>query len=135
MLKKLSLVGAALALTAGAVVPLAPAQAQRYAYDEAYRDGYNRDGYRGYDRGYDGYDRSYRGYDQSYRGYDRGYRARHRCNDGTGGTIIGAIAGGLLGNTVAGRGDRGVGTILGAGVGALAGRAIDRSNNPGYCRR
>jgi hypothetical protein len=135
MLKTLSLVGAALAMTAGAVVPLAPAQAQRYGYDQSYGDGYYRDGYRGYDRSYDGYDRSYRGYDQSYRGYDRGYRSRHRCNDGTGGTIIGAIAGGLLGNTVAGRGDRGVGTILGAGVGALAGRAIDRSNNPGYCRR
>lgn len=138
MLKKLSLVGAALAMTAGAVIPLAPAQAQRYAYDEAYRDGYNRGGYYGndrgygYDRGYDGYDRSYRGYDRNYRGYNYRYR---RCSDGTGGTIIGAIAGGLLGNTVAGRGDRGVGTILGAGVGALAGRAIDRSGNPGYCRR
>ncbi len=135
MLKTLSLVGAALALTAGAVVPLAPAQAQRYAYDQAYRDGYNRDGYSGYDRGYRGDDRGYRGYDRSYRGYDRGYRARQKCNDGDGGTIIGAIAGGLLGNTVAGRGDRTVGTILGAGVGALAGRAIDRSDRPGYCRR
>jgi hypothetical protein len=129
MLKTLSLVGAALAMTAGAVVPLAPAQAQRYAYDQAYRDGYNRDGY------YNGYDRSYRGYDRSYRGYNRSYRARQKCNDGDGGTIVGAIAGGLLGNTVAGRGDRTIGTILGAGVGALAGRAIDRSDRPGYCRR
>jgi len=128
MLKTLSLVGAALAMTAGAVVPLAPAQAQRYAYDQAYRDGYNRDGYSGYDR-------SYRGYDRSYRGYNRSYRARQKCNDGDGGTIVGAIAGGLLGNTVAGRGDRTIGTILGAGVGALAGRAIDRSDRPGYCRR
>ena len=129
MLKTLSLVGAALAMTAGAVVPLAPAQAQRYAYDQAYRDGYNRDGY------YNRYDRSYRGYDRSYRGYNRSYRARQKCNDGDGGTIVGAIAGGLLGNTVAGRGDRTIGTILGAGVGALAGRAIDRSDRPGYCRR
>lgn len=126
MLKKLSLVGAALAMTAGAVIPLAPAQAQRYGYDRSYRDGYNRGGY------YNGYDRSYRGYDRSYRGNDYRYR---KCNDGDGGTIIGAIAGGLLGNTVAGRGDRTVGTILGAGVGALAGRAIDRSDRPGYCRR
>jgi uncharacterized protein YcfJ len=125
MLKQLSLVGAALAMTAGAIVPLAPAQAQRYDYGQSYRDGYNRNGYRGYDR-------SYRGYDRSYRGYN--YRSR-KCNDGDGGTIIGAIAGGLLGNTVAGRGDRTVGTILGAGVGALAGRAIDRSDRPGYCRR
>ena len=128
MLKTLSLVGAALALTAGAVVPLAPAQAQRYGYDQSYRDGSNRNGYNGYDR-------SYRGSDRSYRGYNRSYRARQKCNDGDGGTIVGAIAGGLLGNTVAGRGDRTVGTILGAGVGALAGRAIDRSDRPGYCRR
>jgi hypothetical protein len=128
MLKTLSLVGAALAMTAGAVVPLAPAQAQRYGYDQSYRDGYNRDGYSGYDR-------SYRGSDRSYRGYNRSYRARQKCNDGDGGTIVGAIAGGLLGNTVAGRGDRTIGTILGAGVGALAGRAIDRSDRPGYCRR
>ena len=127
MLKQLSLVGAALAMTAGAVVPLAPAQAQRY--DRSYRDGYNRGGYyNGYDRDY----RSYRGNDRSYRGYN--YRNR-KCNDGDGGTIVGAIAGGLLGNTIAGRGDRTVGTILGAGVGALAGRAIDRSDRPGYCRR
>jgi uncharacterized protein YcfJ len=125
MLKTLSLVGAALALTAGAVVPLAPAQAQRYGYDQSYRDGYNRNGY----------DRSYRGSDRSYRGYNRSYRARQKCNDGDGGTIVGAIAGGLLGNGIAGRGDRTVGTILGAGVGALAGRAIDRSDRPGYCRR
>ena len=96
----------------------------------------NRDGYSGYDRnGYRGYDRSYRGYDRNYRGYNRSYRARQKCNDGDGGTIVGAIAGGLLGNTVAGRGDRTIGTILGAGVGALAGRAIDRSDRPGYCRR
>jgi hypothetical protein len=136
MLKTLSLVGAALAMTAGAVVPLASAQAQRYDYDQSYRDGYNRGGYYdGYDRGYRGYDRSYRGSDRSYRGYNRSYRARQKCNDGDGGTIVGAIAGGLLGNTVAGRGDRTLGTILGAGVGALAGRAIDRSDRPGYCRR
>lgn len=129
MMKTLSLVGAALAMTAGAVVPFAPAQAQRYGYDRSYNDGYNRGGY------YNGYDRSYRGYDRSYRGYDRGYRARQKCNDGDGGTIVGAIAGGLLGNGIAGRGDRTIGTILGAGVGALAGRAIDRSDRPGYCRR
>jgi hypothetical protein len=56
----------------------------------------------------------------------RDYRPNRRCDRGTGGTILGAIAGGLLGNAAAGRGDRGVGTVVGAGVGALAGRAIDR---------
>ena len=124
MFKKLTLVGAALAMTATAVIPAAPAMAQRRAYEEAYRDGYNHDGYR------DGY-RTYRGNDRSY----RNYRARQKCDDGDGGTIIGAIAGGLLGNTIAGRGDRLLGTVLGAGGGALAGRAIDRSDRPGYCRR
>ena len=124
---------------------------QRYdrgGYDD--RGSYDRAGYdrRGY--GYDGYDRDGRGY-VSARGYDapppppppaygrRGYRNAdygpqgyrggrgYRCDRGTGGTIIGAIAGGLLGNGIAGRGDRGTGTIIGAGVGALAGRAIDRN--------
>ena len=51
---------------------------------------------------------------------------RRHCNRGLGGTLIGAIAGGLLGNAVAGRGDRGIGTVVGAGAGALTGRAIDR---------
>ena len=66
----------------------------------------------------------------SYDERDRAYadsRRTVRCRDsGTGGTILGAIAGGLLGNAAAGRGDRGGGTIIGAGVGALAGRAVDR---------
>ena len=125
MLKKLTLVGAALAMTTTAVAPVAPAFAQSRAYRDAYNDGYNRDGYNR-----DGYYRDYRGYDGNY----RGYRQPRRCNDGDGGTIIGAIAGGLLGNVIAGRGSRTLGTVLGAGGGALAGRAIDRSDQPGYCR-
>jgi len=67
-------------------------------------------------------------------GRDRGYRHsrsyRHDCRDnGTGGAIIGAIAGGLLGNEVAGRGDRTTGTVVGAAVGAIAGHAIDKGND------
>jgi len=91
-------------------------------YDRGYYDG---GGYYGRGRYYGG-DRYYgRGYDRRYYG-GRGY-----CRDkGTGGTIIGAIAGGLLGHEIGnGRYDRGDGTtgaIIGAGVGALAGRAIDR---------
>ena len=125
--------GAALAMTAASlVVTAAPAQA---------RDGWGRydrgDYYRG-DRG----DRRYRGdHYRGYRGeryyrndYYRGYRGGYRCRDnGTGGTIIGAIAGGLLGNEIGKgsgrygrRGDGTTGAIVGAGVGALAGRAIDR---------
>jgi uncharacterized protein YcfJ len=119
MFKKLTLFGAALAMTATAVIPAAPAMAQSRAYRDAYRDGYNRET-----------PRTYRGNDRNY----RDYRARERCRSGDGGTIIGAIAGGLLGNTIAGRGNRTLGTVLGAGGGALAGRAIDRSGRPGYCR-
>lgn len=134
MFKKFSIVGAALAMTATAVIPATPAAAQRY--EREYRGDRNYDGYRDDDRGYRDYDRRYenRRYEnrRAYRGYNRSYRAR--CNNDTG-TVVGAIAGGLLGNTVAGRGDRLLGTVLGAGAGALAGRAIDRSDDPRRCRR
>jgi len=91
-----------------------------------------------YNRGYDGrYGRSYNRYDRDDR-YDRRRdrrydRRRRSCDKGTGGTIIGAIAGGLIGNEVAGRGDKATGTIIGAAVGALGGRAIDKADDP--CRR
>jgi hypothetical protein len=135
MFKKLSIVGAALAMTATALVPATPAAAQRY--EREYRGDRYEDGYRDHDRGYRDYDRGYRddrrySSRRAYRGYNRSYRAR--CNNDTG-TVVGAIAGGLLGNTVAGRGDRLLGTVLGAGAGALAGRAIDRSDDPRRCRR
>ena len=107
---------------------------QSRGYDRGY---YARGGYDGYyDRA--GYGRPDRAYGRPDRGYGpppRGYRGRgpryddrprYRCDRGTGGTIIGAIAGGLLGNAVVGRGDRAIGTIAGAGAGALAGRAVDR---------
>ncbi|UYY58939.1 glycine zipper 2TM domain-containing protein [Sphingomonas sp. S2-65] len=108
-----------------------PAAAQRYD-GYGYQDRGYRDGYRG-DRG----DRGYRGYRGEYRG-DRGYRQRYgyrRCSSGTTGTILGAVAGGLLGGEI-GRGNsyRGrstTGTILGAGAGALLGREVDGGN----CRR
>jgi Glycine zipper 2TM domain len=83
-----------------------------------------------YDRGYD------RGYNDSYDRYDnRGYYGdrRARCSRGTGGTIIGAVVGGLAGRKIAGRGSRTEGAIIGAGVGALAGRAIDKAGS--NCRR
>ena len=119
MMKQLSLIGAALAIGASALVPVTPASAQRHYYH--HRD--YRPTYRGHDRYVQ---RDYRG------DYRRDYR---RCRDnGDGGTIIGAIAGGLLGHEVAGRGDHTLGTVLGAGAGALAGRAIDRSDRPDYCR-
>lgn len=128
MLKKLTLAFTALAMGSTAIVAT-PAAAQRY--DRGY--GYDQ-GYRNYDRGYRNDDRRYRNDDRRYYRNDRRVSRRDRC-DAVGGTVIGAIAGGLLGNTVAGRGDRTLGAVLGAGAGALAGRAIDRSDDPRYCRR
>jgi hypothetical protein len=84
-----------------------------------------------YNRGYD------RGYEDGYHNYNnRGYygeRRERRCSRGTGGTIIGAVVGGLAGRKIAGRGNRTEGAIVGAGVGALAGRAIDKAGSD--CRR
>lgn len=129
MLNKLTLVGAAFAMGATALaVPAAPAQAASftavssaasyYGYDQRYRD-----------------DRRYRNDRRYSNRNDRRYYNNQRCKDGDGGTVIGAVAGGLLGHQVAGRGDRTLGAVLGAGVGALAGRAIDRSDPPRGCRR
>jgi hypothetical protein len=99
-----------------------------FAHRGHYNGGYDRSRSYYYDNNYD--DRNY-GRESEYR-RDRGYRSS-RCDKGTGGTIIGAIAGGLLGNEVVGRrGDKTAGVIIGAGVGALAGRAIDRSDG-GRC--
>ncbi|MFA5962751.1 MAG: glycine zipper 2TM domain-containing protein [Sphingomonas sp.] len=138
MFKKLSLTGAALAMGATALIPATPAAAQSYGrHYERGDDGRYGDPYQGgYRGGYDqrGYDQR-RYYDQrGYNGYNRN-RYRDQCRKGDTGTIIGAIAGGLLGNSIAGRGDRTLGAVLGAGAGALAGRAIERSDRPDYCRR
>lgn len=94
-------------------------------------DRYN-DGYYSREDRQDRYDRrEYRRSEGYYR--DNNYRNNARCDKGTGGTIIGAIAGGLLGNEVARRGNKTEGSIIGAAVGALAGRAIDKSDS--NCRR
>lgn len=119
--------GSRMALVAASVFTVAlgmPQAAMAHGsrdYDYA-RSGY----YYGDDGNYE--DDGYRGYRRSRHDDGRGYRG-YRCDKGTGGTIIGAIAGGLLGHEVVGRrGDRTAGVIVGAGVGALAGRAIDRSS-------
>lgn len=113
-----------LAATAVTGFTATPAMA-RDRYEDDYR-------YSNYDRGYD---RDYRDDRREYRNERRyrnnGYRNDYqRCrNSGTGGTIIGAVAGGLLGNEVARRGNRTEGSIIGAAVGALAGRAIDKADS------
>lgn len=45
----------------------------------------------------------------------------------TEGAVIGAVAGGVLGNVVAGRGHRTTGTVVGAAVGGVAGHEVARS--------
>jgi hypothetical protein len=124
-----SLFSAALAATVAlGGMAATPAAAQDYGrgyYQQDYRDG----GYRN-DRGYRGDRRAYRS-NRNYR-YRDNYR---RCSSGTTGTILGAVAGGLLGGEI-GRGNsyRGrstTGTIIGAGAGALLGREVDGGN----CRR
>ena len=64
--------------------------------------------------------------DQIYR--DRNGRYYCKRDDGTTGTIVGAIAGGVLGNVIAPGGSKTLGTILGGAGGALAGRAIDKND-------
>jgi len=49
-----------------------------------------------------------------------------RRSEATTGLIVGAVAGGLLGNAIDGGRSRAVGTILGAGGGALLGREVER---------
>ena len=114
-MKKMMTLSLAALMSTATLGVATPAAAQQGYYDGSYGtyySGYGRD-----DRRHDRYDR-------------RNYR---QCDNGTGGTIIGAIAGGLAGHEIAGRGDRTVGTIIGGAVGAIAGRAIDKGNDG--CRR
>ena len=96
----------------------------------AAQPGYYNGGYDAYSASYDRDHRRYDRYDRRGDRYDRrDYRNDRQCDNGTGGTVIGAIAGGLAGHEIAGRGDKTVGTIIGGAVGAIAGRAIDKGND------
>jgi uncharacterized protein YcfJ len=123
----LAFAAAATALTGFASVPAA---AHYGDHDGRYSRHYD-DDYRYEQRDYRYEQRDYRrDYRNDRRDYRRDYRNDRRCDSGTGGTIIGAIAGGLAGREIVGRrGDRTTGAIIGGAVGALAGRAIDRSNS------
>ena len=115
MMKKTftAMIAAATIVTGFAAVPAAARHGQGYDRDDGY---YNYD-----NRGYYGDRRGNRNYRNS------------RCDKGTGGTVIGAVVGGLAGREVARRGNKTEGAIIGAAVGALAGRAIDKSDS--NCRR
>lgn len=64
--------------------------------------------------------------DRVWRGNDGQYHCKR--DNGTTGLVIGAAAGGLLGNQIAGRGDKTLGTIIGAVGGGLLGRSVDRGD-------
>jgi hypothetical protein len=128
----------------------ARANTPRGGYRGGYSDprgGYNdpRGGYYNDDRVESGYDpaRYYRAgpnYQDRVLGADeriyRGNDGRYYCkrNDGTTGLIVGAVAGGVLGNVFDGGHSRSVGTILGALIGGVAGQSIDKSNSEVHCR-
>ena len=79
---------------------------------------------------YDGGDNGYApGYADGGYADDRG--GGERRDNGLGGAAIGAVAGGVAGNLIAGRGNRLGGTLIGAGVGAAAGYAIDKAEDRG----
>lgn len=114
----------------------------------AYDSGGPRDNYRNYDYAHP--DPSYGAYDASryyrdgpkyrerqmnrsdrvYRGSDNRYYCRR--SDGSTGLIVGAIAGGVLGNLIAPGDSRLLGTIIGAGAGAAVGSAV--SQRDARCR-
>lgn len=51
------------------------------------------------------------------------------CKKRTTGTVVGALTGGLLGHTVAGRGDRTEGALIGGVVGGVAGNQLTKCKN------
>lgn len=131
MLKTMTLGIAAIASTMVAMPAAAEAQSGYYGYrapQRAYPYGY-RYQQRAYPYAYRG-QRAPAGYygRNAYYGRNGYYGQNGYCRDsGTTGTIVGAIAGGLLGHQVVGRhGDKTMGAIIGGAAGAVAGRAIDR---------
>ncbi len=116
MFKTFALASAA-AVTALTAMPVA-ASAQSYGYYDAHQSRRAYEAQRQYEA-----QRHYEA--QRYNNY-----YGRRCS-GTTGTILGAVAGGLLGREVAGRGDRTTGAIIGGAAGALAGRAVNKE----ICKR
>jgi Glycine zipper 2TM domain len=104
---------------AAQIAPAAPSLEQSSEYrGKKYRRGY-RQGYRDASNGRGYYD------GPVWRGNDGRYRCRR--DNGTTGLLIGGATGALIGNEVAGRGDKLLGTIIGGAAGALLGREIDKS--------
>lgn len=98
----------------------------QYDYDrpDPHYNGYYADNYYRNDRRYK--ERRLNNNDRVYRGRNGQYYCRR--NDGTTGLIVGAAAGGILGNVIAEGRSETLGTILGIAAGAAVGREIDRGN-------
>lgn len=106
-----------------------------YSDDRAYsddRDEGNYDPARYYRDGSNYQERRLAADDRVYRGSDGRYYCRR--SDGTTGLIVGAAAGGILGNVIDGGHSRTAGTLIGAAAGALAGKSIDQNNSDIRCR-
>lgn len=106
-------------------------------YDDRYGDRYGYDDRDPYATDYDA-SRYYRddpryqerrlgANDEVYRGSDGRYYCRR--SDGTTGLIVGAAAGGLLGNVIDGGRRRTAGTLVGGALGALLGRSVEQQND------
>jgi outer membrane lipoprotein SlyB len=89
------------------------------AYGGYYADRYYADGPRYRERRLSTRDRVYRGQNGQY---------YCRRNDGTTGLLVGAAAGGVLGNIIAPGGSELLGTLLGGAAGAAVGQSVDRNN-------
>ena len=115
-MKKIVLTAVAATMFAAPAMARPPAHAPAHgwraqqAYSQGYRDAYQAPRYYN--------DRSNYG--------SRAYNGTCRKDSNTGGTVLGALAGGVAGNVVAGRGDKTLGTVVGAGLGGLIGREIDK---------
>jgi hypothetical protein len=128
MLRKLSFAAVAAATAAMAIPTAAEARPNERTY------GYYNSGAQGryYNQGYGSYDGNdyyaNRGYNGGY--YNDSYRYRSRRCSGTTGTIVGGVAGALLGRAATRdyRHSGTTGTILGGALGALAGNAVDKSS-------
>lgn len=110
------------------------ARASRPAYDDRgprYEDDENYEPSRYYRQG-NYQERVLTRDERVYRGDDGRYYCRR--SDGTTGLIVGAAAGGLFGNVIAGRRSSTVGTLLGAIAGGAAGASIERSQQQVRCR-
>lgn len=113
----------------GAGYGYAPAPAAGY-YDDRYATDYDAARYYRDDPRYQ--ERRLSSSDEVYRGSDGRYYCKR--SDGTTGLIVGAAAGGILGNVIDGGRRRTGGTLIGGALGALLGRSVEQNQADIRCR-